>query len=116
MYNNRLVNTIDNNHIITLQAINLLHNSKLYNIEKVIEIYRKLYDKKNNVDKDKYLIFEIWLNYITQQLINTDKLLNSCNNFLNKYDNSDNKINTLSNTEINNIYKFLYIEKQKYNI
>lgn len=116
MYNNKLVNTIDNNSMIILQAINLLHNNKFYNTERVIEIYRKLYDKKNDVDKDKQLIFEIWLNYITQQLINTDKLLNSCNNFLNKYDNSDNKINTLSNTEINNIYKFLYIEKIKYNI
>ena len=105
-----------NNVKNTFTIINLLNNNNFYNIDNISNLYKQLFYKINTTDTHKKLIFELWLNYITEHLNKTNNILNQCSEFLNQYDNSDNKINTLSNTEIDNIYKFLYIEKIKYNI
>ena len=99
-------------------GIQVLNNNKFLNNDSIIDIYKCLYDKINNSqNSNNSAIFELWINYITQHLINITNIVNQSVDFLNTYDNHninhDINMNTqcLNNREIALVYQFMYFEK-----
>jgi len=102
-----------------IKIVKVLNNNKFLNNNSITDIYKCLYDKINNSqNSNNIILFELWINYITQHLINTTNILNQCTDFLNTYDyhdtnhNSNMNIQHLNNHEIKHIYQFMYSEKR----